>query len=168
MFQDEGRYGRINTPRKCWAPAGFRPTAGSQRVRESTYVYAAVSPGDGALVSLVLPDTNAAMMSLFLGEVARRHPDEFVLMFLDQAGWHRCRELEIPPTMRLDWLPPYSPECNPSEHIWEEIREKWCGNTVFQSLEDVEAMLVEALSSLERDANRVQSLTGFEWVLVSL
>lgn len=168
MFQDEGRFGRINTPRKCWVPAGFRPTAGAQRVRESTYAYVAVSPGDGALVSLVLPDTNAAMMSLFLGEVARRYPNECILMFLDQAGWHRCGELVVPSTIRLAWLPPYSPECNPSEHIWEEIREKWFGNTVFESLEDVEAMLVEALLALERDANRVQSMTGFEWVLVSL
>jgi hypothetical protein len=100
MFQDEGRYGRINTPRRCWAPAGFRPTAGSQRVRESTYAYVAVSPGDGALVSLVLPDTNAAMMSLFLGEVARRHPNEYVLMFLDQAGWHRRRRGFVRPGQR--------------------------------------------------------------------
>ena len=72
MFQDEGRLGRINTPRKCWAPQGVQPCVGSQCVRESTYVYAAVSPGDGALVSLVLPDTNSAMMSLFLREVALR------------------------------------------------------------------------------------------------
>lgn len=117
MFQDEGRFGRINMPRKCWAPAGVRPSVGSQCVRESTYAFVAVSPGDGKMVSLVLPDTNTAMMSLFLGEVARRHPDEFILMFMDQAGWHQCRGLMIPQQMRLRWFPPYSPESNPSEHI---------------------------------------------------
>lgn len=168
MFQDEGRFGRINTPRKCWAPVGVRPLVGSQRVRESTYAYVAVSPGDGGMVSLVLPETNASMMSLFLEEVARRYPDEYILMFMDQAGWHRSGELRIPPRMRLSWLPPYSPECNPSEHIWEEIREKWFGNTVFQSLEDVEILLADSLSALENAPSRVQSLTGFEWVLVSL
>jgi transposase len=168
MFQDEGRFGRINAPRQCWAPRGIRPVVGAQRVRESTYAYAAVCPADGALVSLVLPETNAEMMSLFLEEVARRYPDEFILMFLDQAGWHRCGQLRIPSHMRLDWLPPYSPECNPSEHIWEEIREKWFGNTVFQSLSDVESTLAQSLSALEREPGRVQSLTGFEWVLVSL
>ena len=56
--------------------------------------------------------------------------------------------------MCLEWLPPYNPECNPSEHLWEEIHEKWFGNTVFESLEDVEAKMVESLSALERDPVR--------------
>lgn len=158
----------MNRPRRCWAPIGVRPVVGSQRVRESLYAYVAVSPADGAMVSLILPDTNALQMSLFLGEVAQRNADKHILMFMDQAGWHRCRDLVVPPGMRLEWLPPYSPECNPSEHIWEEIREKWFGNTVFESLDDVQAQLVRALSALEDDPDRVQSLTGFEWVLVSL
>jgi transposase len=168
MFQDEGRFGRINTPRRCWAPPGARPVVGSQRVRESTYAYVAVSPADGTMVSLGLPETNTEMMSLFLGEVARRHPDEFVVMFMDQAGWHRSGALWVPPRMRLRWLPPYSPECNPSEHVWEEIREKWFGNRVFESLEEVESTLGVALAALEDAPDRIQSLTGFEWALVSL
>jgi transposase len=167
MFQDEARFGRINNPRRCWAPKGIRPSVGSQRVRESVYVYAAVSPAEGHLVSLVLPETNTTMMSLFLGEVAKRFPDKFVLMFMDQAGWHRSGALAIPERMRLRWLPPYSPECNPTEHIWEEIREKWFGNTVFASLDNVEEMLTNALFNMENNPSLIQSLTGFEWVLVS-
>ena len=167
MFQDEGRFGRINNPRRCWAPEGVRPTVGMQRVRESVYVYAAVAPADGELVSLVLPDTDSVMMSLFLGEVAQRYPDEFILMFMDQAGWHRSGSLLIPDGMKLKWIPPYSPECNPTEHIWEEIREKWFGNTVFANLDAVEDMLTQALFSLEKNTPLIQSLTGFEWVLVS-
>lgn len=167
MFQDEGRFGRINNPKRCWAPQGVRPVVGAQRVRESVYVYAAVSPADGGLVSLVLPDTDSILMSVFLGEVAQRYPNEFILMFMDQAGWHRSGKLVIPERMRLSWLPPYSPECNPTEHIWEEIREKWFGNSVFASLEAVEDMLEYALHSLESDHAQIQSLTGFEWVLVS-
>lgn len=167
MFQDEARFGRINTPRRCWAPEGVRPSVPMQLVRESVYVYAAVAPAEGQMVSLVLPDTNSALMSLFLGEVARRLPDKFILMFMDQAGWHRSGSLIIPDRMRIHWLPPYSPECNPTEHIWEEIREKSFANTVFETLDDVEDLLVESLNHLEHDASLIQSLTGFEWVLVS-
>ena len=64
-------------------------------------------------------------------------------------------------------LPPYSPECNPAEHIWEEICEKWLGNLVFASLDNVQALLAEALFALEHNEACIQSLTGFEWVLVS-
>jgi len=90
---------------------------GSQRVRESVYVYAAVSPAEGHLVSLVLPDTNNVMMSIFLGVVAQRFPDKFILMFMDEAGWHTTKSLALPERMKLRWLPPYSPECNPTEHL---------------------------------------------------
>jgi len=167
LFQDEARFGRINNIRRCWAPTGVRPSVGAQRVRESVYVYAAVAPAEGNLVSLVLPETNSVMMSLFLGVIAKSFPNEFVLMFMDQAGWHTSKSLVLPEHMRLRWLPPYSPECNPTEHIWEEIREKWFGNTVFASLDDVEDTLTRALFSLQNNTPLIQSLTGFEWVLVS-
>ena len=106
-------------------------------------------------------------MSLFLEEVHQRFPDEFILMFMDRVGWHRSGSLIVPTKMKVQWLPPYSPECNPTEHIWEEIREKSFGNRVFAALEDVEELLVTTLSDLENNPNLIQSLTGFEWVLVS-
>lgn len=85
MFQDEARFGRINDPRHCWAPRGFRPEVGMQIVREYTYAFGAVSPHDGALDTLVLPVVTAAAMSIFLAKVARRHPEEFIVMVLDGA-----------------------------------------------------------------------------------
>ena len=91
MFQDEARFGRINIPRLCWAPMGVRPVVGSQVVREYTYAYAAVSPVDGVMDSLILPEVNTAAFELFLEEVATRHADEFVLMFMDGAGWHTTK-----------------------------------------------------------------------------
>ena len=124
MFQDEARLGRINDPRRCWAPEGVRPEVGLQIVRVYTYAFGAVSPHDGSLDSLVLPVVTAEAMSIFLAEVARRHPEEFILMFLDGAGWHRANDLAVPENMRLEALPPYRPQLNPVEHIWDEFREK--------------------------------------------
>jgi transposase len=116
-----------------------------QIVREYTYAFGAVSPEDGTLDSLVLPVVTAEAMSIFLEEVARRHPEEFILMFLDGAGRHRANDLAVPKNMRLEALPPYSPQLNPVEHIRDEIREKWFANEVFNSLDAVEDRLVEAL-----------------------
>jgi len=165
MFQDEARFGRIHTAKRCWAPAGMRPVVCAQMVREYTYAYAAVSPHDGVLDSLILPFVNAAMMSLFLHEVARRHAEEFIVMVLDGAGWHRSDELVVPENMRLVDLPPYSPELNPTEHLWDEIREKWFPNLVFHTQDAVEDVVEDALLALEADPIRVTSLTGFRWVV---
>jgi transposase len=165
MFQDEARFGRINDPRRCWAPKGLRPEVGMQIVREYTYAFGAASPHDGVLDTLVLPVVTAEAMSIFLAEVSRRHPEEFILMFLDGAGWHRAHNLVIPENMRLEALPPYSPQLNPMEHIWDEVREKWFTNEVFESLDGVEDRLVEALVALECDPELVASTTGFDWII---
>lgn len=165
MFQDEARFGRITQPRRCWVPPSVRARVKAQFVREYTYAFVAASPHDGTLDSLVLPMVNAETMSIFLSEVAHRHPDEFTIMVLDGASWHSGKELVVPDNMKAILLPPYSPELNPVENIWDEIREKWFPNAVFDNLEGVENRLVEALVSLEQDNRRVQNTTGFPWIV---
>lgn len=165
MFQDESRFGRINEPRRCWAPPGIRPESCAQFVREYIYVYAAVSPHDGVLDSLILPEVNAEAMSIFLEEVSNRHPEDFIIMVLDGAGWHRAKALRVPSNMRLISLPPYSPQLNPLENIWEEIREKWFSNKVFIDLDSVIDTLTEALLTLENDKKRVHKISGFKWII---
>ena len=164
MFQDEGRFGLLGKPRRCWAPTGVRPVVGARLVRKFSYAFAAVSPHDGVMDSLILPWVNAQTLSLFLATVAQRHADEFVVMVMDQAGWHIASGLEVPPNMRLVLLPPYSPEINPAEHIWDALREDCIGNTIFASLDAADKSLSAGLLSLELDPSRMQSLTGFKWI----
>lgn len=164
MFQDEGRFGLLGSPRRCWAPRGVRPTVGARLERKYIYAFSAVSPHDGVMDSLVLPWVNAETMSLFLAEVAQRHADEFIFMVMDQAGWHIAGELAVPENMRLMYLPPYSPELNPAEHLWEALREERFANHVFRDLDAVQDVLVDGLAALEADPIRTQSTTGFEWI----
>jgi transposase len=164
MFEDEARFGRISEPHRCWAPAGGRPSVPVQIVREYAYAYAAVSPQDGVLDTLVLPQVNTEAMGVFLAEVAQRHADEFILMVLDGAGWHRAKRLPIPTNMRLVPLPPWSPPLNPAEHVWDELREKYFANRWFATLDQLDAQLVTGLAVLEADTPRMASLTGFDWI----
>jgi len=62
-------------------------------------------------------------------------------------------------------LPPYSPQLNPTEHIWDEVREKWFANTVFDDLDGVEDRLEESLVYLEQNKSLVASITGFDWII---
>jgi len=131
--------------------------------QEYTYAYAAVSVTDGEMDSLVLPHVNGDCMQIFLDEVASRHPEDRIVMVLDGAGWHQG---VTPPTnLRLVKLPPYSPELNPVEHIWDEIREKYFLNRVFESLDALENHLVTALNEMEKDQVRVKSIVAWPWIL---
>ena len=146
MFQDEGRFGLLGTPRRCWAPRGSRPVVGARLERKFSYAFAAVSPHDGVMDSLILPWVNAQTMSLFLSTVAQRHAEEFIVMVMDQAGWHIAAALEVPSNMRIIFLPPYSPEINPAEHIWKALRSDCCANTVFASLEAADTSALRGLA----------------------
>ena len=124
----------------------------------------AVCPHDGVMDSLVLPWVNVQTMSLFLSTVAERHAQEFIVMVMDQAGWHIASALQVPANMRLVLLPPYSPEINPAEPIWEAPREDCVGNTVFANLGAADKALCAGLRSLEASPQRMQSITDFNWI----
>ncbi len=82
-------------------------------------------------------------------------------MQVDQAGWHRSKELQVPENIRLIFQPAYSPEVNPVEHLWEELREKYLHNLVFSSLDGLIEVLCHALSQLMADQERLRSMTFF-------
>jgi len=168
MAQDEGRFGRISRPKRSWAPPGVRPHVPSQVVRESVYIFAAVAPGAGLMTSLVLPSANTAMMNLFLEQVSQDWENYFIVMQVDQAGWHRSKELIVPANMRLIEQPAYSPEVNPVEHLWEELREKYLHNRLFSSLDPLIEVLCQALNELTDDKVRLSSMMSFPHLNVSL
>jgi hypothetical protein len=164
LFQDEASFGRISDRRRCWAPLPWRPVVSHQIIREYVYALAAVCPRDGQLVSLVMPWLDGETTSVFLEHAARRFADEFCVLLLDGAGWHRAGDLRVPKNMKLLPLPPYSPELNPVEHIWDHLRENTFKNTAFVSLDEVVDTLCGGLKSLHENPGTVQSLTCFEWI----
>ena len=168
MFSDEGRFGRITDPHGCWCPAGMRPVTHCQVIREYTYAYAAVSPADGELDTLILPNMYTDTFSIFLAEVSVRHPDDFILWIHDGAPSHRSGTLVVPTNMRIVELPPSSPELNPVEHLWEEMREKDFWNETFDSMSAVERAMVKSLRRLEQDRALVTSMTAFPWIIQCL
>ncbi len=147
MVQDEARFGRMCEPKRCWAPPGMRPHAPQQAIRQAVYAFAALAPQLGTMVALLLPYADTAMMNLFLQHVSEAKASAFIIMQVDQASWHRSSDLQVPENIRLLFQPPYSPEVNPVEHLWDELREKYFPNRVFASLDAVEAQLCLGLNA---------------------
>jgi transposase len=135
---------------------------------EYTYAYAAVSVIDGKVDSLILPHVNGDCMQIFLDEISLRYPDVRMIMVLDGAGWHRNGSLTIPDNIRLLRLPPYSPELNPAEHLWDDLREKAFHNVVFNSIDALEDHLEEALWNMENDQDRIRSIVAWPWIINAL
>ncbi|MBP8945005.1 MAG: IS630 family transposase [Paludibacteraceae bacterium] len=161
MTQDEGRFGRVNISRNCWAPKQIRPLVAKQVVRESFYVYAGICPKLGRISSLILPYANTEMMNLFLENVSEEYKDFEVIMQLDGAGWHKAKGLKIPSNIHFLQQPPYSPEVNPTEHLWDEIREKYLHNKIFDSLAETMEAVCRGINELNAKPEYVKSMTLF-------
>lgn len=163
MFQDEARFGRISEPKRCWCPKGIRPEVGCQRIREYTYLYGAFSPKDGDSYFLILPNMTKEAMQIFLDELSKAYPDDYILLICDGASCHSDK-LDIPSNIEIVKIPPYCPQINPSENMWEEIREKLFPNIVFNSMDAVEKRIMQACSFYQENKNIVQSITNFNWI----
>jgi hypothetical protein len=165
FFQDEGRFGRINNVSKCWVPNGKRAIVGKQQIREYTYAYSSVCPMTGETFSLVLPWSDTICMNEYLKLFSQYYNHYRIVLTMDKAAWHRSKDLKIPENIAPFYLPPYSPELNPAEHLWDYIREqKQFNNHTFDSLNGVSEHLCNALAELSIEKEKVISMTYFNWI----
>ena len=163
MFQDEAGFGRINKPKYCWCFPGFRPEVPCRHVREYRYAYGAVEPMTGESFFLVLPYSNTECMGIFLTKLSIAYPDDYILLVADGASWHKAKDLAIPENIELFFLPPATPEMNPIEQVWKEIRKRGFRNEIFQTLDKVIDRLCDTIHSLS--PTDINSITGRKWIL---
>ena len=151
--------------RRVWAPRGNRPVAKVKRRYEWLYVYAFVRPTTGEVHWLILPMVNVEVFSMALSHFAQEigaSKDRRILLVLDQAGWHTGKEVEIPEGMHLEFLPSHSPELQPTERLWPLTNES-VANRLFESLEELEEVLIERCVALCEQAETIRSYTNYHW-----
>lgn len=121
-------------------------------------------PCNGDSFSLILPYANTEMMSLFLREFSEQFKEYRIVM--DGAAWHKSKRLENFENIRIIYQPPYSPEVNPAEHLWEHLREKYLSNRYWATLDNLESVLSTALAEASKMKKHIQSLVGFHWAII--
>ena len=162
MFADEAGFGRISDPASCWAPPKTRPEVPFQRIRQYKTVYGAVSPIDGESHYEVLEKSNSENMSLFLKSLSEKFPDDLILLVVDNASWHKSKALIVPKNIYRFFLPPRTPEMNPIEMIWREIRKLGFKNKVFDSINAVVERFNEVVNSMTKES--IIDVTLWGWV----
>ena len=168
LAQDEGRFGRITETRSGWCPPKERPVHQKQIIREYFYVFAAVCPQHGKITALILPDCNTEMMNKFLKEVSRVYKKNEVIMQVDGAGWHTTKSLNIPCNIHFIQQPPYSPEVNPVEQIWDDIREKEFNNELFETINQSMDSAETGIKRLSNNKCYLSSLTSRAHLMYNL
>jgi transposase len=160
FYQDEGRFGRISNEVACWVDKNDIPSIPKQMVREYVYAFSALSPQTGDCFSIIFPHCNTEAMSVFLDELSRQYHEYRIIMILDKAGWHRSIDLQIPENIKLLHLCPYSPELNPVELLWRQVRAKYFNNLIFDSMDEVCNQLEIALKNMHNDKEAILKLSN--------
>lgn len=159
FFEDEGRFGRISREMYCWVKKDMVPQVARQMVREYIYAYSATAPATGDCYSMIAPFCNTEAMNCFLSHLTKQYKQYRIVLLLDKAGWHVSSKIHLPQNLLLMYLPAYSPELNPVELLWREIRRKYFHNKIFNSLNEVEDTLSVALSAYHRNSTGVKQLS---------
>jgi transposase len=146
----------------CWVKGNMIPSVARQMIREYIYAYSALSPQTGDCYSMISPYCNTEAMNEFLQQLSAYYHNYRIILILDKAGWHISQSLKIADNIKLLHLNPYSPEQNPVELLWREIRRKYFHNTIFANLDKVENTLQQALAHYYQHKHDVQKLAkGF-------
>ena len=162
MCLDEARFGLKVRFRRRWCPFGVRPPSAHQDRHERLWLYVAVGPVSGESGALFLPCMGAPRFGLSLREIRRAVPAGRVGLVLDGTGSHTSRRVPWPAGLEPIALPPYSPELNPAERWFEQLRAT-LANRVFASLADLEAALTEALEPYWAQPDKLIRLTAYPW-----
>ena len=161
IYQDEAGFGRISKLGSCWAPMEVRPHVNSHYIREFRYCYGAVDAQTGDSFFLIAGGCNTEWTKEVLRQVSQAYPDDYILLVMDNAIWHKSSTLEIPSNIELAFIPPYTPEMNPIEQVWKEIRKRGFKNKAFQTLEAVIDKLQEVIQGLEKSV--LKSTVSRQW-----
>src|SRR5215212_7143795 len=166
---DEHRIGLKPILRRVWVPQGERPIGLGHHRSKWLYVTAFVQPISGETFWYVSNGVSkpffAALLALFAREAGAGRKRIIVLgldprIRLDNAGWHTAPNLVVPEGLRLAYLPPYSPELQPAEHLWPVLDEP-LANRYFDTLADLEQAVTERCLVL--DSDQLKPRTKFHW-----
>jgi transposase len=163
--QDESRLGLHLPVHRLLTGYGVKPVQIIEPLYEYYWLYAAVEPTTGEAFWWELPRLDADCFTVFLDQFARQYPQSLNIVLLDQAPAHVAQRVVAPANVVLVWLPPYSPELNPVERLWEDL--KYRIDVQNPSLRSNLEVYREHIAGRVRDytAETIASLTGYSYLV---
>ena len=162
------RYGTRTALKRRWTPQGHRPQCPVKIGYDFGYLYCAICPLTGDLFCLMLPDMKKECFQVFIDEFEKHlNATEETLLIVDGAGCHQAETIKADSSLSLEKLPAASPELNPAERFFQELR-RGLANQVFETLGEIEEKIKQLLERYWREPNLIVRLTSFPYINTSL
>ena len=159
-FADEMRVGLRGMVRRVWGRRGVKVVQRVQLVYRWMYLFLVVDGRRGRLLWTWIDSMKSEAIASAVSGL--RHQTDVEALVWDGARGHRGEKVEsvgMPTIVQ----PPYSPELNPAERVFEEVR-RWVEGRIYRSIDDKMEAVNAYLRELESDPRRVRSLAGWHWI----
>jgi hypothetical protein len=160
--EDESRLGLHGGTRRRLTARGVKPLQRLFPRYEYVWLFAAVEPTTGESLELEMPALDVPCVQAFIDEFSERFPESMNLLVWDGAPAHLAHRLILPPNVVLLPLPAYSPELNPVERLWEDLRYR-LGSELPRSLSALKARAAELIRAYSPE--QLASLCGYNYLL---
>ena len=151
-FQDEARFGQKGISNRIWTVEGVRDQLPRQDGFKSSYIIGAVNPNSGQKFSILFDGLDSRVMNEFLSGLSKEiKTHRHIILFVDGASWHSAEDLIVPTNITLYFFPPYSPELNPIERLWNYLKSNYLSRKIFADMEDIFDIGSQAWLALTED-----------------
>ncbi len=167
-FQDEARVGQKGSIAYVWAPIGTRPARVRDNRHDSVHLFGAICPARGTGAAIIMPAVNLEAMNEHLAEISTQIAEgAHAGLICDGAGWHQLGgALRVPDNITMLPLPPYAPELNPMENVWDYLRANQLSQLVWDSYDAIVQACNNAWHFLVNDPERISSIGTRTWATV--
>jgi transposase len=159
-FQDESRFGLMTKQKRVLVSKGIKPIGRYQHSYKWLWLWGCFSPITGDSFYWETPLVSNGIFESFLQEFSNQNPRELKIMVIDNAGFHACQNIIVPENIKLIRIPPYSPELNPAEKVWQWVKDR-VAMKLFKDIETLQEKLSEIIYKL--NSEMIKSITGYEW-----
>ena len=159
-FEDESTFSDEVIKRRKITIKGVKPVGLMRKKNNSFYIYGSFSPQTGNQFCQIREKVNTKEFDQYLVDFSKEYIDTYNLMILDRAPFHTTKELITPKNVKLIFLPALSPELNPSERVWEGVKNRLSWEIL--NLKETETRVCEELANL--DSNKLIKLTNYPYI----
>lgn len=155
-FQDESRFGLMTHVGKYLTARGIKPIVKYQHAFKNTYLFGSYSPINGDSFVWEINGTDTKIFEAYLQAFSKHRQEEYKVVVIDNAGFHSTKNIDIPDNICLLNIPPYCPELNPCEKIWQHIKSRF-KNKTFDTMTNLKEWLANCVKQMKE--KQIMSIT---------
>ena len=161
-FQDESRFGLITKQERVISARGVQPIGKYKHSYQYKWLWGSFSPITGEAFCMTTNGVCKELFIKYLEDFSLHKPKEMKMLIIDNAAFHSTKDVQLPENIILIPIPPYCPELNPAEKVWQWMKSK-IAMKIFDTLEELETKIETLVETIENQM--IKSITGYEFYL---